>query len=85
MQQPSGSWQRWLANHQAIHAHGYPTAALLQRMLATLNSYYGIYGHASTWRLRKHIYEHELGPLKTFFLPDGPNYRHLRIRKAWLP
>ncbi|MDT7524393.1 reverse transcriptase/maturase family protein [Rhodoferax sp. TBRC 17198] len=27
MQQPSGSWQRWLANHQAIHAHGYRAAA----------------------------------------------------------
>jgi RNA-directed DNA polymerase len=85
LQQPSGSWQRWLDNHQALHAHGHPTPALLQRMLATLNSYYGVYGHANTWRLRKHIYEHELGPLKTFFLPDGPEYRHLRIRKAWLP
>jgi hypothetical protein len=78
-----GVWQRWLTNHTACFAPGVPTPALLQRMLATLNSYYGMYGHANTWRLRKHIYEVELGSLRQFFIPEGPGYRHLRIRKVW--
>ncbi len=81
---PQGRWQRWLADHQALMAPGVPTPALLQRMLATINSYYGLFVHCDTYRLRKHIYETELGCLKTFFLPDGPDYRHLTIRKTWL-
>lgn len=84
-QPPMGTWRRWLADHRAFLAPGHPAPALLQRMLSTLNSYYGIFIHADTWRLRKHIYEKELGPLRGFFLPDGASYRHLRIRKAWLP
>ena len=53
-------------------------------MLATINSYYGVYRHANTLRLRKHIYHKELGLLQRFFLPDGPQYLHLTIRKKWL-
>lgn len=82
-QPPGGAWKRWLADHRALIAPGVPSPALLQRMLATINSYYGLFSHADTWRLRKHIYQKELGPLKGFFLPDGPHYRHLQIRKAW--
>lgn len=82
---PAGSWQRWLTRHRALFQPGLPTPALLQRMLSTLNSYYGVFAHADTWRLRKHIYEKELGPLKTFFIPAGSHYPHLEIRKAWLP
>lgn len=82
---PAGNWQHWLAQHRALVQPGHPTPALLQRMLSTLNSYYGVFGHADTWRLRKHIYQKELGPLKTFFIPTGADYRHLQIRKAWLP
>lgn len=81
---PTGSWHRWLADHRAFIAPGVPSPALLQRMLATINSYYGVFGHADTWRLRKHIYQKELGPLKRFFLPDGAAYHHLRIKKGWL-
>lgn len=80
----AGHGQRWLKNNAPLIAPGIPTPALLQRMLATLNSYYGLFIHANTYRLRKHIYQKELGPLKRFFLPDGPGYRHLRIRKIWL-
>lgn len=78
-----GVWQKWLSNHRACEAPGVPTHALLQRMLATINSYYGMFGHANTWHLRKHIYEVELGRLRQFFIPQGPEYCHLRIRKVW--
>jgi hypothetical protein len=81
---PAGTWRRWLENHDAFIAPGHPSPALLQRMLATLNSYFGLFIHAHTWRLRKHLYHHELGPIQRFFLPEGPGYRHLRIKKIWL-
>ena len=82
---PMGTWRRWLANHAAFDAPGVPSRALLERMLSTLNSYYGVFKHAHTYHLRKHLYHAELGPLKRFFLPDGPSYEHLRIKKMWLP
>ena len=81
----SGHWHRWLANHPPLLPDGSPSLALLQRILATLNSYYGFFSHANTWQLRQHLYHHELGELRRYFLPDGPGYHHLRIRKAWLP
>jgi RNA-directed DNA polymerase len=80
-----GHWQQWLQQHEPLRAPGHPSAALLKRMLSTLNSYYGVFAHAQTFRLRKHIYERELGRLQTFFIPEGPGYRYLRIRKVWRP
>jgi RNA-directed DNA polymerase len=77
---PFGTWHRWSANHQALLASGVPSPALLQRILATINSYYGVFSHANTYRLRKHIYEKELGPLKQFFLPDSAAYHHLKLK-----
>jgi hypothetical protein len=75
-------WQRWRTNHTACFAPDVPTLALLQRMRAALSSDCGMYSHANTWDLRKHIYEVELGRLRPFFVPEGPNYGHLRIRKV---
>jgi hypothetical protein len=43
----SGHWHRWLANHPLL-PDGSPSLALLQRILATLNSYYGFFSHANT-------------------------------------
>ena len=84
-QPPMGTWARWLADHEAFTAPGIPTYPLLERMLSTLNSYYGVFRHADTYHLRKHMYQKELGPLKRFFLPDGSGYQHLVIKKMWLP
>jgi len=80
----SGSWQRWLRDNPAFRASGEPTPALLQRMLSTLNSYYGVFIHAHTYALRKHLYHRELGPLARYFLPADKDYGHLIIRKHWL-
>jgi hypothetical protein len=44
----SGHWHRWLANHPPLLPDGSPSLALLQRILATLNSYYGFFSHANT-------------------------------------
>jgi hypothetical protein len=78
-----GTWVQWLALHQLAP----PLAAspvVLQRMLATLNSYYGQLGHADTYRLRRKIYHEMLGPIKRYFLPTDANYQQLRIKQVWL-
>ena len=79
----AGQWRQWLQSHPVLEAQGHPSQAMLKRMLSTINSYYGVFSHAHTHTLRKHIYEHELGRLQTFFIPDGAGYQHLRIRKVW--
>jgi RNA-directed DNA polymerase len=79
----TGSWAIWLQNHQAFIAPHVPTPALLQRILSTLNSYYGLFSHANAYSLRKHLYQHELGQMKRFFLPAGADYRHLVIKAVW--
>jgi hypothetical protein len=43
-----GVWYRWLTNHTARFASGEPTPVLRQKMLATVNSYCSMYGHANT-------------------------------------
>jgi len=46
--------------------------------LATINSYYGHFKHASSFNLRKDIYENHLGNLKEKFLPKA-DYSSLEI------
>jgi hypothetical protein len=46
-----------------------PDFALLQKMLAVINSYYGVFCFANTYRLRKTIYEKHFHDLKKYFLP----------------
>lgn len=57
----AGQWRQWLQSHPVLEAQGHPSQAMLKRMLSTINSYYGVFSHAHTHTLRKHIYEHELG------------------------
>lgn len=57
--------------------------SLLRQMLATLNSYWGLLAHADHLRLRKYLYEHELGILKPYFIPGDEKYRHLRLKAVW--
>ncbi|MBF8224475.1 RNA-directed DNA polymerase [Halomonas sp. 328] len=82
--QLTAAWQRWLRDHPVWYAPGVPNPALLQRMLATLNSYYGLFRQANTFRLRHHLYHRELGTLRRFFVPADAAYRHLRLRRHWL-
>lgn len=41
----------------------------LKKILAMINSYYGHFKHASSYNLRKDIYQNNLGVLKQNFLP----------------
>lgn len=75
-QPSSGSWAHYVPGEESL-------IELLQRMLATINSYFGHFRQANTVQLRRHIYHQELGLLESFFLPGDKNYTHLRIRTHW--
>ena len=51
----------------------------LKNILAKINSYYGHFSHASSFKLRKDIYENHLGKLRGNFLPKQ-EYMFLGIK-----
>jgi len=80
----SGTWARWLRDNTAFDELTHePTPALLQRMLATINSYYGVLKHANTYTLRKNIFHKHLGELEKYFAPIDSSYSHLGIQEPW--
>ena len=60
-----------------------PDWRLLKRMEATINAYFGLLGHAQSWRLRKNLYHKHFGPLRAFFVPADAAYKAVRARKCW--
>lgn len=52
----------------------------LKEILAMINSYYGHFSHAFSFRLRKDMYENHLGKLRERFLPKR-GYCFLKIKK----
>lgn len=55
--------------------------ALLQKILAVINSYYGIFSFANTYNLRKTLYEKHFHRLKKYFLPKDNDYKTIKIKK----
>jgi hypothetical protein len=72
-------WRLWLSEHQAFDAQGRPTRVLLNRMLATINSYYGLLRHTNSYRIRKSMYLDEFGLLTRYFRPKNGQYTSMRI------
>ncbi len=59
-----------------------PDLPLLQKMLAIINSYYGVFFFANTYNLRKTLYENHFHSLKKYFQPDKDDYKKIKIRPA---
>jgi len=57
-----------------------PTKEKIETMLATVNSYYGHFCHADTYRLRKNIYEKHFGNLKKYLKPTR-SYKSFKMIK----
>jgi len=45
-----------------------------RQIFSTINSYYGLFRHVDSYRLRKHIYEKHFGILKIYLIPVNRNY-----------
>lgn len=57
------------------------TFPLLSKMLATINSYYGIFLFANTYHLRKSLYEKHFHLLKRYFEPKDVLFRVIKIQE----
>jgi len=60
-----------------------PDLAILQKMLSTINSYYGIISFANSYNLRKSFYQKHFHGLKKYFLPKK-DYKSIKIKPAIL-
>lgn len=58
-----------------------PDLFILSSMLATINSYYGIFGFADSYRLRRNLYDNHFGILKNFFQPKDKTHLAMRMRR----
>ncbi len=59
------------------------TLQMLNKMLATINSYYGIFRFANSYKLRKSLYEH-FHLLKRYFEPEDVSFQVIKIRRPYL-
>lgn len=78
-----GIWQRLVENGGLMRPLS-PSWPLLKRMEATINCYYGIMGHAQSYKLRKTIYHKHFGPLHFLFHPASAGYSAMRVKKLFL-
>jgi retron-type reverse transcriptase len=73
----------WVHNHQRQEAAAFktkPTPEQITYLQAALNSYYGHFRQADSFKLRKHLYQQHFGTLKKY-LKAVNNYQHFVIRK----
>jgi RNA-directed DNA polymerase len=59
-----------------------PDLYIVSSMRATINSYYGIFCFADSYRLRKKLYEDNFGDLKKFFEPKDKTYSAMDMKKG---
>lgn len=78
-----GVWQGLLESGELTPPLS-PSWPLLKRMEATINSYYGVMGHAQSYRLRKDLYHKHFGPLRSFFVPADSGYAAMHVKKLFL-
>ena len=78
-----GSWPGWLRD-QGFEPPLQPVWPLLKRMEATINSYFGLMGHAESLQLRKELYSNHFGLLRRFFAPSDAAYTSVHVKKRFL-
>ena len=57
------------------------TLQILNKMLATINSYYGLFCFANSYNLRKSLYEKHFHLLKKYFVQKDSSYQVLKIKE----
>ncbi len=59
-----------------------PNLPLLQKILAVINSYYGVFSFANSYNLRKTLYKNHFHLLKKYFVPKAKDYKKMQIHPA---
>ena len=57
----------------------------LEKILAAVNSYYGLFCHGNTFRLRKHLFEKHFGGFKDYFEPANKSYDYFWLKNSKEP
>jgi len=57
-----------------------PQLSTLLSILSVINSYYGVFKFADSYKLRKNLYEDHFGELKKFFTPQDDQYKVMKIK-----
>lgn len=60
-----------------------PPLELIEKMLATVNSYFGHFKHANTFNLRKHLWENHFGLLRKYLEPTDSNLSYFRLKEQF--
>jgi len=61
-----------------------PPLELIEKMLATVNSYFGHFKHADTFKLRTHLWENRFQKLRNYIEPKDPDLTCLQIKPEFL-
>lgn len=62
----------------------YPDIKIINKILATINSYYGHFRHANTYNLRKNLYENRFLYIKNYIENKDSNFYSFKIKKDFL-
>jgi hypothetical protein len=61
-----------------------PPLELIEKILATVNSYFGHFKHADTFKLRTHLWRSRFQKLKNYIEPKDPDLTSLQIKPEFL-
>lgn len=61
-----------------------PPLPLIEKMLATTNSYFGYFKHANTFNLRKNLWENHFKKLQNYLEPKDKHLISLQIKQGFL-
>jgi len=61
-----------------------PPLKLIEKMLSTINSYFGHFKHANTFKLRKYLYKNHFQNLRNYLEPKSSDFTSLRINPEFL-
>ncbi len=78
-----GTWQGLMEAGEIVPPQA-PDWLTLKRMESTINSYFGLMGHAESYGLRKMLYHKHFGPLRSFFVPADAGYIAVHVKKLFL-
>ncbi len=71
----------WRFNQQPFPQNYLKFEQELKQILSTINSYYGQFKHANSFKLRKSIYQKHFKILKSYLQPIDPNFSYFQLKK----
>jgi len=61
-----------------------PSIEVIEKMLATINSYFGHFGHANTYQLKKHLYNKHFQKLNEYIEPKNKHFSTMQMKNIFI-